>query len=115
MQPGTVDVVVLPPVRVEGWTQRDLVRRIGVASVLEKHHRVQVLDEALRPLGASPHFALDGSEEPEIAGIYIIDDDGLDKRRTQTGDGFGSEWAYYGNLKCEEPSVNSVIKLPVVR
>ena len=33
----------------------------------------------------------------------------------QTGDGFGSEWAYYGNLKCEEPSVNSVIKLPVVR
>ena len=29
MQPGTVDVVVLPPVRVEGWTQRDLGRRIA--------------------------------------------------------------------------------------
>jgi len=28
MRPGTVDVVVLPPVRVEGWTQRDLGRRI---------------------------------------------------------------------------------------
>ena len=24
----------------------------------------------------SPHFALDGSEEPEIAGIYVIDEDG---------------------------------------
>jgi putative phosphoserine phosphatase/1-acylglycerol-3-phosphate O-acyltransferase len=24
-----VDVVVLPPVRVEGWTQRDLARRIA--------------------------------------------------------------------------------------
>jgi putative phosphoserine phosphatase/1-acylglycerol-3-phosphate O-acyltransferase len=29
MRPGTVDVVVLPPVRVEGWTQRDLGRRIA--------------------------------------------------------------------------------------
>ncbi len=46
---------------------------------------------------------------------HIIDDDGLDKRRTQSGDGFGSEWAYYGNLKCEEPGTNAVIKLPTVR
>lgn len=30
IRPGTVDVVVLPPVRVEGWTQRDLGRRIAV-------------------------------------------------------------------------------------
>jgi putative phosphoserine phosphatase/1-acylglycerol-3-phosphate O-acyltransferase len=29
MRPGTVDVVVLPPVQVEGWTQRDLGRRIA--------------------------------------------------------------------------------------
>ncbi len=28
----------------------------------------------------SPHFALDGSEEPEIAGIYIIDDEGRPRR-----------------------------------
>ena len=28
----------------------------------------------------SPGFALDGSEEPEIAGIYIIDDDGRPRR-----------------------------------
>jgi hypothetical protein len=28
----------------------------------------------------SPHFALDGSEEPEMAGIYIIDDDGRPRR-----------------------------------
>lgn len=28
----------------------------------------------------SPHFALDGSEEPEIAGIYIIDDGGQPRR-----------------------------------
>ena len=28
----------------------------------------------------SPHFALDGSEEPEIAGIYIIDRDGNPRR-----------------------------------
>ena len=29
---------------------------------------------------ASPDFALDGSEEPEIAGIYIIDDTGTPRR-----------------------------------
>lgn len=29
MRPGTVDVAVLPPVRVEGWSKRDLERRIG--------------------------------------------------------------------------------------
>lgn len=29
---------------------------------------------------ASPDFALDGSEEPEIAGIYIIDDSGTPRR-----------------------------------
>jgi len=29
---------------------------------------------------ASPDFALDGSEEPEIAGIYIIDDEGKPRR-----------------------------------
>lgn len=29
---------------------------------------------------ASPAFALDGSEEPEIAGIYIIDDEGTPRR-----------------------------------
>jgi hypothetical protein len=28
----------------------------------------------------SPHFALDGSEEPEMAGIYIIDDEGRPRR-----------------------------------
>jgi hypothetical protein len=28
----------------------------------------------------SPDFALDGSEEPEIAGIYLIDDDGRPRR-----------------------------------
>ncbi|MDV3455639.1 AraD1 family protein [Sphingomonas sp. HF-S4] len=28
----------------------------------------------------SPHFALDGSEEPEIAGIYLIDDQGQPRR-----------------------------------
>ena len=28
MRPGTVDVAVLPPIRVEGWTLRDLDRRI---------------------------------------------------------------------------------------
>lgn len=28
----------------------------------------------------SPDFALDGSEEPEIAGIYLIDDDGVPRR-----------------------------------
>jgi hypothetical protein len=28
----------------------------------------------------SPHFALDGSEEPEIAGIYVIDDEGRPRR-----------------------------------
>jgi hypothetical protein len=28
----------------------------------------------------APHFALDGGEEPEIAGIYIIDRDGLPRR-----------------------------------
>ncbi|MES2443097.1 MAG: AraD1 family protein [Pseudomonadota bacterium] len=28
----------------------------------------------------SPDFALDGSEEPEIAGIYVIDDDGRPRR-----------------------------------
>ncbi|TGX54117.1 FAH family protein [Sphingomonas gei] len=28
----------------------------------------------------SPHFALDGSEEPEIAGIYLIDDEGRPRR-----------------------------------
>jgi hypothetical protein len=28
----------------------------------------------------SPHFALDAGEEPEIAGIYIIDDDGHPRR-----------------------------------
>jgi hypothetical protein len=28
----------------------------------------------------SPHFALDGSEEPEIAGIYIIDESGTPRR-----------------------------------
>ena len=29
---------------------------------------------------SSPDFALDGSEEPEIAGIYLIDDDGRPRR-----------------------------------
>ena len=29
---------------------------------------------------ASPHFALDGSEEPEIAGIYLIDESGCPRR-----------------------------------
>lgn len=29
---------------------------------------------------ASPDFALDGGEEPEIAGIYLIDDDGAPRR-----------------------------------
>jgi putative phosphoserine phosphatase/1-acylglycerol-3-phosphate O-acyltransferase len=29
MRPGTVDVVVLPPIPIEGWTQRDLGRRIA--------------------------------------------------------------------------------------
>jgi putative phosphoserine phosphatase/1-acylglycerol-3-phosphate O-acyltransferase len=29
MRPGTVDVAVLPPVRVDGWSKRDLDRRIG--------------------------------------------------------------------------------------
>lgn len=28
----------------------------------------------------SPEFALDGSEEPEVAGIYIVDDDGTPRR-----------------------------------
>lgn len=28
----------------------------------------------------SPSFALDGSEEPEIAGIYLVDDDGVPRR-----------------------------------
>lgn len=37
----------------------------------------------LVPPGApllSPDFALDGGEEPEIAGIYLIDDDGIPRR-----------------------------------
>jgi len=29
MRPGTVDVTVLPPIPVEGWTHRDLERRIA--------------------------------------------------------------------------------------
>ena len=28
----------------------------------------------------SPHFALDGGEEPEIAGVYVIDDEGRPRR-----------------------------------
>jgi putative phosphoserine phosphatase/1-acylglycerol-3-phosphate O-acyltransferase len=29
MRPGIVDVAVLPPVSVDGWSKRDLERRIG--------------------------------------------------------------------------------------
>ena len=29
MRPGTVDIAVLPPIDVSGWTKRDLDRRIA--------------------------------------------------------------------------------------
>lgn len=38
----------------------------------------------------SPHFALDGGEEPELAGIYVIDDAGRPRR---LGFSFGNEFS----------------------